>query len=450
MKKKLCSLVIALVLLLSCVLGAISVEAELAVLTPIEFFQDFNDESILVGSNYTGEEIEQMTNVPMQLKSAPTISASIVEEESGNKVLRLIPTVAANEIDSLYVLDNALAGGKLEASFEFAPESASQDAWHFFMLTDSEGREEPVISYNNGVWIKTNSTTEGTLLSNPQKNTNGRYVLRLEVSRTSSSGAWTVKVFDDSGIEPVLRYEGKTAEDFKAVAKVKPIRLYAVAAVAATFDNYLIRATYFPVVLEGDDGLSGVSPLSTSMTVGFNAALPKADDKVTFVKASDPETVIRTQTTYDSETGRLTINPKSYLEYGTEYVMLFESGGVTNHSFTTAQKPLSVEEKAVLYTPNGGSEIADKPQEGIFKAKLNIKISNTTNSEKPVTVVFAAYDEDGAIVEAKTRNINIPANYEAFPTNVTINNLDATEVSYFKTFVWENDSVAGYIPLLIS
>ncbi|MBR2499664.1 MAG: hypothetical protein IKB60_01150 [Clostridia bacterium] len=464
MKKKLCSLLIAVFVLGTCAMVPFSANAELAPLAPVEFLQDFEGEEIVLGDDYTGPQIEEMTGVPMLLtkdSAASRVSASIIEEEDGNKAIKLFTSANADQIDSLYVLDSPIVAGKLEASFEFKPDDGGSGAWHMLNIVSTSGAGAETVSYNRTGWSKSSDTATGKLISSPEKNAKGYFSLHLVFTRSDSADPWTIEIYDETGESPVLCYEGKTADDFGAVASVKLIRLYAtLTGWSATFDNYSVKTTPIPTVLPGYDELNGAVPGNDdALTIRFDGAIPNPDDKMTIVKLDEEGNIdtsfepIETEPTYNPETGDLTIAPGSFLEYDTNYKLVFESGGVMNHTFTTASAPLSVKSETITYTPASGDPSSDKPADGTFDVRCDVTVTNKTTDNKFVTIMLIAYGENGSVLKsdirrgARVRGASNVGGERDTDLDRELSGLDASKVASVDVVVWEEADGIGYRPI---
>ncbi len=455
MKKKLCSLMIALIVLSVSALTPLFASAEIPALEPTVFFRDFENEAYIVGDGYTDEEFETMTGVPMQLKtrSATEPTISIIEEEDGNKLFRIVTNVNRDEVDSIYVLGSPLSVGKLEASYEVSFDADGAGAWHCFVAYNASSVMSNTLKYS-GSWGKSDAAAVGEVKATPALNAKGRYSLRAVFSRTSADEAWKIEVYDDVGDSPMLVYEGKTAADFGAISKIQPIRLYASdPGWKANYDNYMVKVTPIPQVVDGYDGCDGAAPDSASMTIRFNGALPDPDDEITIVKADDPELKIDADVTYNAETGDLTIAPKSFLDYDTDYKLVFKNGGVADHTFTTAKSSITMEAPTFSYTPAG--ENGAIPQEGTFNATCSFSITNfnTATTWRYFDVIIVARNEAGVAIKTETFNKNIrkasSASGRTATITATLEGLDATKVKKVEAFIWEKVDGVGYVKISI-
>lgn len=447
MKKKLCSLLLMSVILLSGALVSLNAEAEIARLEPYEFFQDFEDESITTG-DYVVTDIEGLTGVPLThtvwggaLPEGQTVK--IVQEESGNKMIAVTATQLGDSIGTTFSLPTPLNVGKLEASFEFKADATSDDSWSFFAIYSESGTSFSTISYQSGAWKEVKT---GVI---PGKNANGNFVLRVEATRASAPDAWKLTIYDESGAEPKVIFEKETEDSFGKVAKIKPIGQFSQnQCKTGYFDNYKIKVTTYPAVKNDDDGLNDAKPFAESMVIGFNAAIETPpEDKVVIVKADDENFEIKAETEYDEETGRLTVKPTRYLAYDTEYILKFKEQNIANHIFRTANAPFTFEQTvANPYEPENGAAQAELPSEGFYDAKPKVKIYNNSNETKSFVAMHLLYDENGVIVRALQRAYDdIAAGGNATYT-LSIRDVDATKVKSSKIIVWELTEGGGYLP----
>ena len=263
MKKRLLSLLVVLIVFVTLHMTLSSAVASLGELPSEEFLADFD--SMEAGANYTDQEIEEASGVPMLFKlyrqDGTPIKAEIIEESDGNKYLNLNAVTEADEIESIYVLNTPLNVGKLEAGFEFSPARSGAGSWEFFEVNNAEysGRADVENRGRTVYWsqeiAKASKIQEDTIhFKNPVRNAKGRYSLHYELSRMSPDDAWEVKIFDVAQVTPTLLYSGTYPKTFGAITQIELVRFYAgVGGWPIDLDNYYVKTTAFPEVTDDSE-----------------------------------------------------------------------------------------------------------------------------------------------------------------------------------------------------
>ena len=447
MKKKLCSLLIALIVLASFHMTSVSAEGTFGELYSESFSDGF--ENMEPGKYYSDVEIQDATGIPMQFinisNTGTMVNATIIEEQDGNKYVRFEAVRLADEIHSLYSLNKPLSVGKLEAGFEFSPAPVGTGKWHFFEVFNASGSSEPAVGWGN-VIEKSTSTQTGTVHTrSPLRNSKGRYSLHCEVSRMSVNDDWEIKVYDASQANYVLLYSGTFASSFGDITQIKPIRYWAEdGGWPADFDNYYVKATAYPEVIEASECI-GLGSDVESFALGYNAPLPDPEDEVMLVNATNENAEpITTKTNYDAETGRIEIMPNSILNYATTYKVVFASGGVSTYSFTTAQAPIRIGTTNLTYS-NGTNALPEIPATGTFNATYTVT-ARTYTPGKQIVVVLAAYNEEGTAVafDLATQPLTPGANRT---TTATLTGLQGGNVTEIKTYLLDYVEGIGYRPM---
>lgn len=456
MRRKIFSLLITVLMLLSCVMLPLA-NADAGSLGNIDFTQTFDDDQdILLGDGYTDADIRDMTGVPLKFiknTAQSPVSVSIQEEEDGNKVLRLITSQTSDQIYPHYELETPISAGTIDTSFELLPEDGGKGSWSMYEIYNESNVEKTTIRFQ-GTWFEVGPTSKPIVT--PQKNDKGRFCLRMVISRSDESNPWDVEIFDAAKEDQVSIYKTTIAADYGAIKSFKSFRVYAVdPGYNGIFDNYKVKITYLPTV--SGEGLDNADPVAPELIVGFSNPISNPDEKVTIKTVNQSEEiVIDTEAEYYIENNeyKMKIKPKSFLAYGTDYKLVFESGSVINHSFRTQSAPVEITKDDVFYVPDGGVGSYDRPQTGTYTIKSTddggngtIVIKNLSAEAKLFKVIIMAYDSDGVVIGSATRdNVRVLGGREYSVKNLTISDLDAEEVADVEVVVWEEIS-GGYVPI---
>ena len=447
MKKRLCSLLIALVILLASQLTIVSAGGTIGELSSESFFTDFDN--MEAGTNYTDEDIQNATGIPMDFKTysatGTPVSASIIEESDGNKFIRLNAIAQGDTIDSLYTLSSPFEVGKLEAGFEFGPAGTGKGQWHFFMIYGQNNTNTSTISWSN-VIAKTSSSNIGTVLvQSPTRNAKGRLTLRVEVSRTSNTDDWDVKVYNDALDPAVLVYDGIIPASFGNIHSIKPIRYYGgTGGWSADFDNYFVKKTSYAQVTNGIETNSLGSDVE-KFSLTFNEQLKNPDDKITLVNMTNENAEpITTKTSYIAEAKKLEVMPDSFLDYDTTYKVVFEKGGVASYQFTTKSAPISITPGSVTYSNESGT-LTEIPASGTFNASYTATAAASV-PDKHLVVLLIAYNSQKVAVafDVQSQPLTPPS---VSNVTATLNNLKGGEVTEVKAFIWEYKDGIGFRPI---
>ena len=447
MKKKIWCLAVTLIVLVTFPITLWSVVASLGQLPSESFMVDF--ENLEAGTYYDGQVIQDAIGVPLTLENISQtgnmINASIIEENDGNKYIRFVGTRSGDVVRSRYTLNTPLTIGKIETGFEFDPEPTGKGSWEFFRVTNTEGNRQNCIRWSN-VIVKIEETYEGTVHeSHPRRNKRNRYSIHCEISRMKVSDDWEVKVFDVAQETPILLYSGKVVASFGNITRIEPIFYYASAGGwPANFDNYYLKTTQYPQVIE-DSECASLGSNVESFTVGFNAQLPNPEDSVMLVNVNDENAApITTTTIYDDETGRLQIKPDSLLDYDTTYNVVFASGDVASYSFTTKSKPISIVSSSVSYS-DGTNTLTEIPETGAFNATSSVT-ARASVPDKQLAVIPAAYNEAGEALKYGLSKQPLSTSVDTTIT-ATLADLKGDNVADVKTIIWEYKEGVGYRPI---
>ncbi|MBR2500435.1 MAG: Ig-like domain-containing protein, partial [Clostridia bacterium] len=266
-----------------------------------------------------------------------------------------------------------------------------------------------------------------------------------EVSRGSSNEDWIINIYDVGQQEPELIYSRTIPKEFGAIKQIKPIRHYGGSlGWPAEFDNYYVKTITYSEVVDGSETV-GLGSNVEKFALTFNEQLKKPDDKVTLVNTTNENVEpIETKTIYNAETKKLEIMPKSLLDYGTSYRVVFENGGVASYSFTTTAAPISITPGSVTYSNESGT-LAEIPISGTFSASYTVTAASSV-ADKHLVVILIAYNSQGVAVafDVQSQPLTPPS---VSNVTATLNNLKGGEITEVKALIHEYKDGIGFKPI---
>ena len=402
------------------------------------------DEPVVYGEF---SDFEEGTTSPSELGGDNVTFGSstynIVTTEDGTKYVTSTGSQSVKGGSISITLPRAVSKGEIAFDLSFKAIGGNIKR-NLFTARDSSNNKVYMLQINQNNTISKNNetiTVGGSSTGNTYTtDQDGFYNIRVVYRADDELSNWTINVYDKltSTTEPIWKAElGRVYDSEKGKYGLPDI------AQLALFDIWWVNGN--------DAGGAGIAvkeyayhilPVPEVMSSNLQAAEPDIEDIELFVDSdlneailsqetvilTDGERTIPANVSYNTSDRKLTITPKEYLKYNTQYDIKFGNLICENVSFTTAPRQISMSTDAALVDTNGVKSV-------------QISARNNTASSANVYVIAKVFDAQGNLIKTiGDDSFTIAANQSLNNAKLPLTDV-VLEAGYkVKTFIWASQN----------
>ena len=405
-----------------------------------DVYEDYSDYEL---GEYTVDQLQD-ANSALTYKTAGRYD---VVEENDDRFVKMTATAKGNAPGiSVYPRED-MDSGTIEIDVAMRRTDGPCFTNLFGVIASDANSVMTLVTEEGGNTLKKSGDSKavgGTLNGQPTSDANGFMKLRFSVGRSSPSDNWDCYLYDMLPSSPVKIYTATIAADkLKDITRISVISIYTTAdeqiGEGLDLSDISVKVYSLPKVVSAD--CTDASPAADRFTLKIDSDIDASEFGAEIVKKDDESVVIKTECTYDAQNREVELNLKSFLDYGTEYIIRFANDSIPPYSFTTQAASLKVVDSVFQYKNAGGEVIDSIPAEGTCNAVYNIQLNNPEQESREIVLILISYDANGMITDIEPKTIT--SSLLTISDTIMLEGITQASANKLRCFIWEKTQT-GY------